>query len=150
MQTQVSIDIAAAPDAVWQVITDIENAAQTIRGIDHVEVLTPAAGPSIVGLKWRETRTMFGKEATEVMWITAAEDARFYETRAESHGAIYVSRLSIEPTDDGCTLTMSFDGQAVTFGAKVMWALTGWMAKGAMRKALSADLEDIKAAVEAA
>ena len=31
-----------------------------------------------------------------------------------------------------------------------MWALTGWMAKGAMRKTVDQDLADIKRAVEQA
>ena len=83
------------------------------------------------------------------MWITDAKKPQFYETRAESHGAIYVSRLSIDKADDGCVLTMSFDGQAVTFGAKIMWFLTGWMAKKPMIKAITEDLEDLKAAAEA-
>jgi hypothetical protein len=82
------------------------------------------------------------------MWVTNAADGSFYETRAESHGSVYVSRIELEPHDDGTRLSMGFEGTPVTAGAKILWALTGWMAKSAMRKALNADLADIKAAAE--
>ncbi len=148
MKMSASTAVAAKPSKVWKVITDIEHAADTISGIDAVEVLEkPKKG--VVGLKWKETRTFGGREATEVMWITDAKADAFYATRAESHGAVYLSRFDIEKTDAGCTLTFTFDGTPQTFGAKVMWALTGWMMKGPMRKAVAADLADIKKAAEA-
>lgn len=149
MKMSLSIPIDASPKKVWSIISDIENSADTISGIDKVEVLEPAKGPSITGLKWKETRTMFGKEATEVMWITDAKAPEHYDTRAESHGSVYTTRLSLEPAGKGATLTMSFEGVPQTFGAKVVWVLTGWMAKGAVRKAFQADLDDIKKAAEA-
>lgn len=148
MQLSLSTPIQATPTKVWNVITDIDGATERIRGILAVEVLErPKSG--VKGLKWKETRKFAGREAHEIMWITDAKKPQFYETRAESHGAIYVSRLSIDKTDHGCVLTMSFDGQAVTFGAKIMWFLTGWMAKKPMIKAITEDLEDLKAAAEA-
>ncbi len=148
MQMSGSIDIDATPTAVWNVISNIEGAADHISAIHKIEVLARPTGASIKGLKWKETRTFAGRDATETMWITDARKPRFYETRAESHGAVYVSRFDIEKRDGGCTLTMSFDGKAVTFGAKVLWALTGWMMHNPMRKAITQDLDDIKAAVE--
>ncbi len=149
MQVSVSTDIMAPREDVWKVITDIENSEATISGIDAIEVIEQATGPSIVGLKWRETRTMFGKPATEVMWITEAVEPAHYDTRAESHGAVYTTRMALDAIEGGTRLTMSFKGDAQTTGAKIMWALTGWMAKGAMRKTCKKDLDDIKAAVEA-
>jgi hypothetical protein len=147
MRTSVSTDIAAPRKKVWAIISDIENATKNIPAIEAVEILHKPKG-KLVGLKWKETRTMFGKKATETMWITDAVVDSFYKTRAESHGAIYVSKLSLADHDGGTRLTMEFDGKAVTFGAKLMWGLMGWMFKGATRKALQADLEAIKKAVE--
>ena len=96
----------------------IEGAADAIRGIEKVEVLErPDTG--LVGLKWRETRTLFGKTATEVMWITDAVESEFYQTRAESHGSVYVSRLSIAEGESGVTLTMGFEGTPQTAAAKL-------------------------------
>ena len=148
MNLQTSISINASKEKVWQMITNIQNAEQTISGIQKVEILEEP-GDGLIGLKWRETRIMFGKEATEVMWITEAEENSHYKTRAESHGSIYISEMRVEGTgDDSCTLTMGFTGLPQSFGAKVMTALMGWMMKGATKKALYKDLEDIKAAAE--
>lgn len=71
MRIEEHIQIAASRERVWRVIADIDGAAERIRGIESIQVLErPASG--LVGLKWRETRTLFGKTASEVMWIIEA------------------------------------------------------------------------------
>lgn len=147
MRVSAQVDIKAPKESVWNAVTDIEHAADRIRAIEKVEVLArPQDG--LVGWKWRETRTMFGKTATEVMWITAATAPDAYETRAESHGSIYRSRIALEEHGGGTRLTMEFAGEPVSLGARIMWRLTGFMFKGSMRKALQQDLRDIKESVE--
>ncbi|MBN2011413.1 SRPBCC family protein [candidate division KSB1 bacterium] len=147
MKLRVEVQINASKEAIWNVITNIENSPNVVAGIDKIEVLEkPKKG--IVGLKWRETRTMFGKTATEVMWITDAIENESYKTRAESHGSVYVTTLSIVKLHDGAKLAMEFEGIPQTVGAKLMWTLTGFIFKNATKKALMQDLLDIKAAVE--
>ena len=143
-------EIDASPADVWSIVSDIEKADTIISGIKAVEILERAKGPSIVGLKWRETRAWMGRDAVEVMWVTDAVEPSYYETRAESHGSICTSRIELETTSSGTRLTMRFSGQPVTFVAKVLWTLTGWMAKRALRKTVDQDLADIKGAVEKA
>lgn len=73
MPVTVTEKIQAPRERVWQIITDIAHAAKTISGLKELTVLErPAAG--LIGLKWTETRVMFGKEAAETMWITAAAE----------------------------------------------------------------------------
>lgn len=147
MKVEVDVTIDAPKEAVWHIISDIEHAADTITGIEQVEILEkPDDG--LVGLKWRETRTLFGKTATEVMWITDARELEFYATRAESHGAVYLTRLGLTDEDGKTRLRMEFAGTPQTLGAKVMSAVTGWAFKNATQKALMQDLVDIKAKVE--
>mgnify|MGYP003644478705 CR=1 FL=1 len=148
MQLSRSTEILASPKAVWAVVADIENAVAVVSGIKAVEILEAASGPSIAGLKWRETREWMGQDAVEVMWVTDACEASYYETRAESHGSIYTSRLELEATPTGTRLTMRFSSQPVSLGAKVLWVLTGWMAKKSLCKVIDQDLQDIKSAVE--
>ena len=63
MIVEAQVTITARKAAVWKVITDIENATETISGIEQVDVLEkPENG--LVGLTWRETRTVFGKTAS--------------------------------------------------------------------------------------
>lgn len=147
MQLHTSLHVRAPRNVVWDVVTDIPNAATTMKAIEKIEVVErPASG--LVGLKWRETRTMFGKQATEVMWITRAEAPAFYETRAESHGAIYTTRIELDEASGGTRLSMRFGAQPQTFGAKVMGALLLPLMKGSMTKAILKDLEDVKVAAE--
>ncbi len=102
----------------------------------------------IVGLKWEETREMFGKEATETMWITESEVNEYYCTRAESHGSVYITKLSLKTIDNSTLLTMSFNGIPQSIIAKVLSFVMGPLIKKSMKKALTKDLEDIKAYVE--
>lgn len=148
MKTSVDIEIAKPKETVWQTITDIENATDFISSIIDLQVLhQPEDG--LVGLKWTETRKMFGKEASETMWITEAVDNEYYCTRAENHGAVYKTKLSLNEIAEGKTLlTMTFGGEAQSFGIKIISAIMGFFLKGSMEKALQKDLEDIKNFVE--
>ena len=147
MRVQARVCIDGTKEEIWQVITDIEGSEKTIGAIEEIEILEkPASG--LTGLKWRETRTMFGKTATEVMWITDVKEAHYYQTRAESHGAVYITKLQIEEQEGKTYLTMAFDGQAQSLPAKIMSVATGFLFKSAAQRALQNDLEDIKVAVE--
>lgn len=147
MKTQVSIAINASKESIWNTITDIENCANTIEAIQEVKILEKQDN-QLVGLKWSEKRIMFGKKASETMWISEAETNDYYVTRAESHGSIYNTRVSIQKKGKINYLIMEFEGIPQTFGAKLMWGLMGFMFKGATKKALQKDLEDIKQVVE--
>ncbi|HBR97974.1 MAG TPA: hypothetical protein DD979_11435 [Gammaproteobacteria bacterium] len=147
MKINTSIHINASRDQVWQHITDIDRAADMLSAVEEIEVLErPEAG--LVGLKWRETRTLFGKTATEVMWITHASAPDFYDTRAESHGMIYRSSLRLREEGEGTRLRMGIAGEAQSWGTRIMAVLMGMLFKRATYKAIKRDLADIKAAVE--
>lgn len=147
MLVEAQVTINGSKDAIWATITDIENASETVSGIERVEILErPESG--LVGLKWRETRTFCGKTATEDMWITEAAENEFYEARAESHGFIYISTISISEHDGSNSLTMSHDSTPQGFMAKLLSVPMGLVFRGFMKKAFLQDLNDIKAAVE--
>jgi len=147
MQVAVNIEIARPKEIVWAAITDIENCQQMISGIMDIQILEqPSDG--LVGLKWQEKRQMFGKDAVETMWITDSVENEFYATRAESHGSVYISKLSLEEIDVGTRLTMSFSAQAQSFGVKIVSACMGFFIKGSIKKMLLKDLEDIKRFLE--
>lgn len=119
MNISVTVDIEKSKPDVWHTVSNIEQAASFISGIQKVTVLNkPNQG--LIGFKWQETRIMFGKEATEVMWITDAVDEEFYQTRAESHGMIYQSRIKVTSIEKGTQLTMTFAGEATSFIGKAM------------------------------
>jgi hypothetical protein len=141
------VTINGSKAAIWAAITNIENASETISGIDNIEVLEkPANG--LVGLRWRETRTLFGKPATAEKWITDAAENEFYKTRAEDRGFVFLSTISISESSDGITLTSSHDSKPQGIVARLLSIPMGFQFKGVAKKALLQDLNDIKSAVE--
>ena len=147
MEVSTSVEINKSLEEVWNTIIDFENCSKYIESIQKLEVLEKPSN-TLVGFKWKETRVMFGKEATEIMWITEYNINEYYQTRAESHGSIYTSRLSIKSIKNKTQLTMSFGGEAQSLFAKVFSLCLGFMMKVAMRKALLKDLTDIKEHLE--
>ena len=147
VEAQITIDASRA--AVWAAITDIENASEIISGIEKIEVLEkPANG--LVGLKWRETRMLFGKPATVEKWITDAAENEFYKTKAEDGGFVFLTTKSLSESRGGITLTESHDSRPQGLAAKLMSVPMLLLFKGVVKKALLQDLKDIKAAVETA
>lgn len=152
----VSETINASQDRVFAVSTDIPNCAQYIRGIESIETLSEAPpSPSNLGVvgegyTWRETRIMFGKQATEDMTIVNWNPPASYDVEARSHGAYYLSTIACEPIGDGTTkITVTFRATPETFMAKVMMVLFSFMQKK-LCQALQEDLEDIKKEAESA
>ena len=144
VEAQVTVNGSRA--AIWAAITNIENAAETISGIENIEVLEkPANG--LVGLKWRETRMLFGKPATAEKWITDAVENEFYKTRAEDNGFVFLTTIRISESSRGMTLTSSHDSKPQSFVARLM-SIPMFLFKGVAKKALLQDLNDIKSAVE--
>jgi hypothetical protein len=145
VEAQVTINGSRA--ATWAAITNIENASETISGIEKIEVLEkPANG--LVGLKWRETRTLFGKAASVDKWITDAAENEFYKTSAEDGGFVYLTTKSISESSGGITLAESHESKPQGTVAKLMSIPMGFLLKGVVKKYLLQDLNDIKASVE--
>jgi hypothetical protein len=148
MIVEAQVTINGSKAAIWAAITNIENASDTIRGIKKIEVLEkPASG--LVGLKWRETRMLFGKPATAEKWITEAAENEFYKTRAESDGFVFLSTTRISDSRGGITLTSSHESNPQGILARFLSIPMMFLFKGVAKKALLQDLNDIKSAVEA-
>ena len=133
-------------ETVWEVMADLENAADRIQAIVKLEVLTD--GPVGQGTRFRETRIMFKKEATEEMEVTVWDPPNSYTTEADGCGCHYTTVINCESDGDGTRVTMSMSIVPTSTFGKIMSALMGWMMKGAGAKAFAKDLEDLKAFVE--
>jgi hypothetical protein len=146
MIVDAQVTINGSKAAVWAAITNIENASETISGIERIEVLEkPANG--LVGLKWRETRMLFGKPATVEKWITDAAENDFYKTRAEDGGFVFLTTKRIAERSGGITLAESHESKPQSIVARLQVPML-FLFKGVVKKALLQDLRDIKAAVE--
>ncbi len=145
MDVRVSKQIAAPIDVVFDVFSDITQIEDRIDGISKVEILSDVS--SGVGTRWRETRVMFGREATEEMEISALTLNQSYEVVASSHGMDYHSIYTFKEQGDGTLVEMIFSGKPVSLAAKLMTPL-GILMKGATRKAFEADMDNLKVLCE--
>lgn len=143
----VSRHVNAPVERVEALLTDIEHAAEHIRGIKRVEMLTE--GPFGVGTRWRETRVMFGKEATEEMEVTEYVPQKYYAVEAESHGTRYRSVFKFEPSNGGTNVTLEFGATPISRFARAMSHLSGLMA-GTVIKFIEEDLADVARIAESA
>src|SRR5688500_12459284 len=100
--------IDAPPDVVFARASDFRRAPETISAIVKMDILT--SGPVGAGTRFRETRVLFGREATEEMTVTVFEPPKRYTLDAESHGSRYHTELSFTPDGQGTRLTMTFQG----------------------------------------
>ncbi|MEE1824697.1 SRPBCC family protein [Streptomyces sp. BE20] len=149
-QRDVSVarEMTAPADRVWRSMTDLESMPQVLSGVDSVEVLTP--GPFGVGTRWRETRRMLGKSATEEMWVTVCDAPVRYVAEADNAGMHYVSEFRlVERTPGRTTVTMTFSarprhGDKLPFLARLL----GGIGAKAAAKAIAKDLADVAASVE--
>ena len=148
MATHLQIDtfVNAPPERVFALATDFEHAAERVSAIVRMEMLTD--GPVGLGTRFRETRVMFKREATEEMTVVEWEPPLRYVLGAESCGSRYRSELRCTPEGEGTRFSMSFEAEPQTFFAKVM----GFLMKGMIKKMgemCLKDLEDIGRAAEA-
>ncbi len=147
MIVEAQVTIHGARAALWAAITDIEHAANRISGIEKIVIVDqPANG--LVGLKWRETRILFGEPATVEKWITEASEGEWYRTEAQDSGFVFVTTKRLVKSNGSLILSESHESHPQTFAARMKMIPMSLLFKGVIRKFLLQDLNDIKAAVE--
>lgn len=147
--TSVTRTVEAPVETVWSLATDLDRWSAAISGIERVEVLEGEG--FAVGTRWRETRRMMGREATEEMWVTEVRPGRSYTTEADGPGVRYVTTFAFEPVGPERTeVTFTFGARPTGTVAKVFLAVAGGLALRSLHKAIRGDLDDLAAAAERA
>lgn len=145
-EIKVEREVAAPAERVWELITDLDGSVERLSGVESVERVS---GPDFgVGTRWRETRKMFGKEATEEMEVASVDPGRSYTVTARSGGANYTSVLGVEPRGQDSLLWMSFGAEPEGLLPKLLGATVGRLFEGTTKKMIEGDLADIAAAAE--
>ncbi|HEX4607664.1 MAG TPA: SRPBCC family protein [Urbifossiella sp.] len=137
--------IAAPVPAVFAAFIDFGNAPSRVKDIVRLEVLT--SGPVGVGTKFKETRVMFGREATETMELTAFEPNQLFELTAASCGAEFRTRFTFSPDGPGTRVGVEVQTAAKSFYAKLFRPLA-YLMMGTMKSCIRRDIDQIKASVE--
>ena len=144
---EVTKEVNAPAERVWEIITDLDGAVEVISGIISIERLDGGSGFR-VGTRWRETRKMMGKEASEDMEIVSIQPGRAYVAKAGNAKVEYRSKMFVESRGSGCVVGMSLEAHSKTVGTKILAATIGRLFAGATRKIIVQDLNDIAAAAE--
>jgi uncharacterized protein YndB with AHSA1/START domain len=140
MQVAVETIASAPPDVVYEAAADIARWPQFIATIEAIEMLTP--GAVRVGTRFRETRTMFGRRASEEMTVAELEPPRRLVFTAFNHGTAYRVEHAFAPDGAGTRLTVKFEGQPVTALAWLMMPI-GLLFMANVKRQLEADLADL-------
>lgn len=139
------IQVRASLEKTFHVFSDVAAAESRIPAITRVELLTP--GASGLGTRWKESRVMFGKEATEELWISAFDPPRSYTVSCQSCGCLSESAFTFAPEGDLTRVTLTQRFQPLTIAARLMQPLSLLM-MGSMKKMLMEDLQSLKNAAE--
>lgn len=143
---QITQEIEAPVDRVFQKATAFSEFPNFIDGITKIEWLTE--GEIGRGAKFRETRRIFGKEASEVMTITEWEPPALYVTSASGSGCVYRTEFRFTASDGRSRIDMTFSATPQNWMAKLLARMMAPMIKQC-KAAAEADLRDIKAVAEA-
>ncbi|MEU5402138.1 SRPBCC family protein [Streptomyces sp. NPDC005963] len=139
--------IAAPAERVWRTLTDLERAPAVLSGVDSVEVLS--SGPFRVGTRWRETRRVLGRQATEEMYVTTSEPPRRFVVEADSQGAHYTSEFVLSETGtDRTQVRMTFTAVPPPGMSGLLARVFGAIGAKAVAKTIARDLADVATAVE--
>ena len=148
MDTRIALktEIDAPIAQVFEAFSDVSSAARNVSTIGHIELLSPHSQG--VGTRWRETRKMFGKSASEELEITRLEPEHCFLVEAESHGAAYTTRYDFVPDGEHRTaVSILFVARPVSLTAR-LFSLVSVFFRRADRKAFVRDLADMKEACE--
>ena len=146
--SQISIGkhINATREEVFKVLADLHNAPENIRGIEELEILTD--GPVGEGTRFRETRTKFGKQATEELVITSFDPPQSYVVECESSGAHYRTEFLLIPDIAGTHLRIICDATPQTLLARLLLPIVN-LTSDITSKCIESVLDDVKRIAEA-
>jgi uncharacterized protein YndB with AHSA1/START domain len=149
MHDSVTVHMAAPPEKVWSLVSDVTRIGEFSPETFEAEWLDGATGPS-VGARFRGHVKRNGRGP--VYWTTcrvvACEEGRLFSFAVENRGkAINTWSYRLEPAGDGTDVTESF--QLADLGLlRLYWAVLGTRRGRTNRQGMATTLERIRAVVE--
>lgn len=142
-------EMSASPERVYRALTDLDGAREWMPGLVRIERLDDPAAPFGPGTRWRETRRMFGREATEEFEVTDAEPGRRIDLyvdgrRGSSKRGEY--RFTYRLSADGPSTFVRLDGEVGGLSGPL--ALLSRLMVRPFRKACERDLRALRRHVE--
>jgi carbon monoxide dehydrogenase subunit G len=144
---QIEESFTARPDRVFLALTDLEAAKEWMPGFVRIERLSDSGFH--VGTEWRETRRLFGREATEQFEVTRCDPPsrigiRVDGAKGSSKRGEFLFDYRLEPRGGGTLVTL--DGEIRGIGG--IFGLLGKVMVGPYKKAIAKDLRALKEHLE--
>ncbi|SNC65621.1 Carbon monoxide dehydrogenase subunit G [Kytococcus aerolatus] len=150
MRLSESVTVHAPVHEVFERLRDLAGAPEHVPGITGIEVLRGPARME-VGTRWRETRRLWGQDASEEMEVVSLREDDHYEVVAHHGGMVYLSGFQVAPVatarGEATRVTQDFEAHAITPGARAASLLMRPMS-GIIARQCREDLLAIKASFE--
>jgi uncharacterized protein YndB with AHSA1/START domain len=149
MHDAVTVHMAAPPDRIWELVSDVTRIGRYSPETFEAKWVDGATGP-VVGAKFRGHVKRNGRGPT--YWTTctvlASEPGREFSFGVgPSDKPLNIWRYQLEPAGDGTDVTESFE-LSQTPMLRLYWALLGWTRGRTNRDGMRVTLERVKAEVE--
>lgn len=142
---RVTQDFAVPPERVFTALTDLDGARAWMPGLVRIVRLDHDASHPVlsVGSRWRGTRRMFGREATEEFEVTHLDPPlrlalRVDGSKGSSRRGEFLFDYTLQPVAEGGSRVL-FDGEIRGLGP--VWELVGRLFGGVYRSACAKDLQ---------
>ena len=105
--------IARSPKEVFDFITDSNNAPKVVSSVMNMVKLTE--GPARVGTRYRETRSMNGKEHHTELEVASYEPNQVYAMKNVTEGIETIYRYNFQPESNGTRVDLVCEVKAGGF-----------------------------------
>jgi uncharacterized protein YndB with AHSA1/START domain len=149
MQGSVTVHMAAPPEKIWDLVSDVTKIGRYSPETFEAEWLEGATGPA-VGARFRGHVKRNGKGPTywSACTVLVSEPGREFTFGVGAPGKhLNTWSYKLEPAGDGTDVTESF-ALTPNLPLRLYWALLGWTRGRTNRNGMQATLEGIKAEVE--
>jgi uncharacterized protein YndB with AHSA1/START domain len=149
MHDSVTVHVAATPERVWALVSDVTRIGRYSPETFEAEWLDGATGPA-VGATFRGhvKRNEKGPTYWTTCTVTASEPGRVFAFGVGNPDKpLNVWRYNLEAAGDGTDITESFT-LTPTIGLRVYWALLGWARGRTNRRGMERTLAAVKADAE--
>ena len=140
MRMSVETLIDAPPHGVFAILADLHAWPSVISAIAGGHAPRRAVA---VGTRFRETREMFGRKATEEMTVAEIEPPRRLILTAFNHGTAYRVEHLLAAEGTGTRVTLAFEGRPVATPRRGCCCRLACSFRGTVRRQLASDLADL-------
>ena len=140
MEQRTSIDVAASPETVWDVLVDVERWPEWTESVTSLRLLD--AGPLAVGSRAEISQPRI---PTGTYTVTALEPGRSFTWQQRQPGSTVVAHHECTPLPDGGTRV----GLRVVMSGAV-GGVVGWFYRGLTERYLAMEAAGLKARAERA